>query len=78
MISAYTLVRVEPNKSAEVLNKIRRIATVKEVVPVYGEYDLLLETETKSLEELDLLVYNSLRTIPEIAKTTTMVVAKIE
>lgn len=78
MISAYTLVRVETRKNVGVFNTIRKLPAVKEVTPVYGEYDLLVKSETKTLEELDSFIYNSLRTISGIKMTTTMIVAKIE
>jgi DNA-binding Lrp family transcriptional regulator len=77
MISAYTLVRTNPNKSVEVLKQVQKMVSVKEAVLLYGEYSLLLSTETKNLEELDSFVYNSLRIVPEIITTTTMVVARI-
>ena len=77
MILAYTLIRVKTNRNVETLNKILKTGLVKEAVLVYGEYDLIVETETKSLDDLDSIIYSSLRTIPEITKTTTLVVANI-
>lgn len=76
MISAYTMVRVILHKNTRVLEKIKTIPIVKETALIYGEYDILVKTETKSLEELNQFIYNVLRKIPYITKTTTMIVAR--
>ena len=76
MISAYTFVRVILHKNTLVLKKVKIIPIVKETALIYGEYDILVKTETKSLEELNQFIYNVLRKIPDITKTTTMIVAK--
>jgi len=49
---------------------------VKEVTPVYGEYDMIVKTETESIKELTLFIYNQLRTISGLTMTTTMITAK--
>jgi DNA-binding Lrp family transcriptional regulator len=59
------------------MNKINKLQFVKEVTPVYGEYDIIVETETKTIKELTLFIYNKLRTIPGLTMTTTMITAKI-
>jgi len=50
---------------------------VKEVTPVYGEYDIIVKTETESINELTLFIYNKLRTISGFTMTTTMITARI-
>jgi len=76
-VIAYTLVRTEHRKVKELMNKINKLQFVKEVTPVYGEYDIIVETETKTIKELTLFIYNKLRTIPGLTMTTTMITAKI-
>jgi len=77
MVSAYCLLRVKRNKIAHVLNRIRRAGLTKEVLPVYGEYDLCATIEVESLGKLDDLVYGFLRLIPEVETTTTMIHARL-
>jgi DNA-binding Lrp family transcriptional regulator len=73
VVSAYTLIRTEHSKRDELVNKIKKLRFVKEVASVYGEYDIVVRTETNSIEELTLLIYNKLRKIRGLATTTTMI-----
>lgn len=77
-VIAYTLVRTGHHEVKELMNKIRKLQFVKEVTPVYGEYDIIVKTETKTIRELTLFVYNKLRTISGLTMTTTMITAKID
>ncbi len=77
IVSAYTLVRTEHSKLEELVNKIKKLRFVKEVTPVYGEYDIIVKTETKSIEELNFFIYNELRKTHGLTATTTMITAKI-
>ncbi|MGQ9641665.1 MAG: Lrp/AsnC ligand binding domain-containing protein [Candidatus Bathycorpusculaceae bacterium] len=73
VVSAYTLVRTKYLRLEELVEKIRKLRFVKEVIAVYGEYDLVVKTETESIEELNFFIYNELRKIPRLTKTTTMI-----
>ena len=76
-VTAYTLVRTEHRRVKKLVNKIAKLQSVKEVTSVYGEYDIIVKTETESVNELTLFIYNQLRTIPGLAMTTTMITARI-
>ena len=75
-VIAYTLVRTGHHKVKELMNKIGKLQFVKEVTPVYGEFDIIVKTETKTIRELTLFIYNQLRTISGLTMTTTMITAK--
>ena len=77
MISAFTVVKVSSQKNVDVFEKIKKLPMIKEVTLVYGEYDVIVKTRTKSMEELNRFIYNILRKIPYITMTTTMIVAKM-
>ncbi|MCK4933137.1 Lrp/AsnC ligand binding domain-containing protein [Candidatus Bathyarchaeota archaeon] len=77
MIIAYTLAKVSPNESMAVNKMIEKLPPMLEVVLVYGEYDILMKTKTKSIKELNGFIYDILRRIPHIVMTTTMIVANI-
>lgn len=76
-VVAYTLVRTDHRKVQRLVDRIGSLRFVKEVKPVYGEYNLIVKTETESIKELTLLIYNKLRTISGLTRTTTMITAKI-
>jgi len=77
MVSAYCLIRVKRNTIEHVFNRIIQASLAKEVLPVYGEYDLWATVEAESLRELDDFVYGFLRSIPEVETTTTMIHANL-
>ncbi len=77
MISAFTLVKVVPHRNVQVFKKIKKLPAIEEATLVYGEYDIILKTNTNSIEELNRFIYNILRKTPSITTTTTMIVAHI-
>ena len=77
MISAFTLVRVSPEKNVHVFEKVKKLPMIKEATLVYGEYNIIIRTRTKNMEELNKFIYNVLRKTPFITMTTTMIVARM-
>jgi len=76
MISAFTLVKISSQKSQDVFMKIKKLKPIEEATIVYGEYDIIIKTITNSIEEINNFIYNTLRKMPHIIKTTTMIVAR--
>jgi anthranilate phosphoribosyltransferase len=76
-VVAYTLVRTNHHEVQELVNEIKKLQFIEEITPVYGEYDIVVKTETNSIKELTLFVYNKLRLIPGLTATKTMITAKI-
>jgi DNA-binding Lrp family transcriptional regulator len=75
-VSAYTLIRVESDKLNIALRKLQEFKIVKEIVPVYGEYDIVIKTESENIDELTHFIYNQLRChVPGLKITTTMIVS---
>lgn len=73
VVSAYTLIRTKHSEREKAINKVKKLRFVKEVTPVYGEYDIVVKTETDSIEQLTCFIYNELRKIRGLAATTTMI-----
>ncbi len=73
VVTAYTLVRTDRSKLGKLISKISKLRFVEEVTPVYGEYDIVIKTETNSIEELNFFIYNELRKISGLTATTTMI-----
>lgn len=76
MVVVYTLARVKPHQDREVHEKIRSLAPVKEIVTVYGEYDLIAKLELESLEALDDFIFNTIRAIEGVEATMTLISAR--
>lgn len=76
MVFAYILGKVEMGNEMEVLNALKNLRQVKKASLTYGTYDLHIETQLKTMEELDDFIFNVVRKIPGIKETVTLVAAK--
>ena len=77
MVISYTLARIQPSKDVMVFQKISDLSEVKEVITTYGEYDVIIKVEVKTLEDLDEFVFHKLRSIDGVESTTTLIKASI-
>lgn len=77
MIAAYVLMRIKPGIERNVLNTVRKLDQVKVVETLYGEYDMLLKVEVETLDELDSFIFDTVRTIKGVERSTTLIVIKV-
>jgi Lrp/AsnC family transcriptional regulator for asnA, asnC and gidA len=75
-IRAVVLVRVLPRMLKSVLSEVEKIRLVRRYATITGEYDILLEVEANSMEELHDLVLNKLDPIKGIDETNTHIILK--
>ena len=77
MIAAYVLMRIKPGVDRNVLNTVRKLDQVKVIETLYGEYDMLLKVEVETLDELDSFIFDTVRTIKGVERSTTLIVIKV-
>lgn len=77
MIAAYVLMRIKPGVERNVLNTVRKLDQVKVVETLYGEYDMLLKVKLETLDELDSFIFDTVRTIKGVERSTTLIVIKV-
>jgi len=51
MVVTYLLITTSPAEEHEVYNTLRKLKDVKEVHPLFGEYDLIVKLEEESIEK---------------------------
>ena len=71
---AFVLISVQIGKTVDVRDKLLEIDTVKEVYCVMGPYDVICRIETKSPEEIPMIVLNSIHPIDGVVETMTATV----
>ena len=76
MVVAYTLLKTDPGRDEELRKEITGLAGVLSAELIYGSYDVILKLEFKSTEELDEFIFESLRRMPGIRDTLTVITAK--
>ena len=72
-VKAYILIVTAVGKEIDVANAVKKINGVKEANPVYGEYDVVVEVNTESLDELNKVI-SQIRKDPSILRTVTLIV----
>ena len=73
MVSAYVMTKVEAGKDREVLREVKTLKGVKKVNITYGTYDLVVEVGFEKIQELDKFVFYTLRLIPQVKETMTII-----
>jgi DNA-binding Lrp family transcriptional regulator len=76
MVFVYILGKVGTGSEIEVLDTLKSAGQVKRASLTYGIYDLCIEAQFKTMEELDDFLFNVVRKIPGIKDTVTLVAAK--
>jgi DNA-binding Lrp family transcriptional regulator len=77
MVSAYSLISVEPGKTAEAFRKVKEIEGVKKVECVAGPYDIVARIEVDALEKLTKAIFSDIRGVSGVTNTTTLIVVEV-
>jgi len=72
-IKAYVLVVTDPGKTRHVHDEIAKVPRVVEMHEVMGPYDIVVEIEVESLQEIPTILGEKIRTIDGIQSTTSLV-----
>ncbi|MFQ6085830.1 MAG: Lrp/AsnC ligand binding domain-containing protein [Candidatus Bathyarchaeia archaeon] len=76
MPKAFILISAEVGGEDEILNELKRIEQIIEAYKLYGVYDLIAILETKDMDELNRIVWNSIRRLDKVRSTVTMVTVR--
>ncbi|OYT31515.1 MAG: AsnC family transcriptional regulator [Thermofilum sp. ex4484_79] len=71
-IVAYAILVVEVGKEYEVAEQLRKIEGITEARVVYGEYDIVVRMEAKSIRDLERIVMTIRRT-KGVLKSVTLI-----
>ncbi|MGB8021739.1 MAG: Lrp/AsnC ligand binding domain-containing protein [Candidatus Nanopelagicales bacterium] len=77
MVHAYILIQTEVGKAAHVVAEIGRIDGVAVARDVTGPYDVIVEANADSIDDLGRLVVASIQQVPGITRTLTCPVVNL-
>jgi len=77
MALGYVLIIAAPTHEHEVYNKLSKIPEVIELLPLFGEYDLIAKIEAEDFEKLAEIVIKKIRSIEGVIDTKTLTGPKI-
>lgn len=72
MEKAYILVSCEIGTENEVASKLKEISDVKDATITYGDYDIVVEAETKDAAKMDEFLIGKIRKLEKIRSTITL------
>lgn len=75
MMQAYILMKVETGRDKEVLAEMAKLSEIRRGNSTYGIYDLIIEVELPTIEELDEFVFNKIRKVPGVRETNTVIIS---
>ncbi|HEB37421.1 MAG TPA: Lrp/AsnC family transcriptional regulator [Thermoplasmatales archaeon] len=76
MAIGFALISVSPMKEREVFDRVSSIDEVKEIYPLFGEYDILAKIESGDFDEVGAVVIKKIRAIPGVIDTKTLLTSE--
>ena len=77
MVIGFVLMHVAPLHEYEVFNKLSKLHEIREVHPLFGEYDLIAKIEAEDYERIGEIIIQKIKTIHGIIDTTTLTGIKL-
>jgi DNA-binding Lrp family transcriptional regulator len=77
VVQAYILVQTEVGKARDVATAIAGISGVVRVDAVTGPYDVIVLTESNSVDELGRMIVSAVQVVPGITRTLTCSVVNL-
>jgi DNA-binding Lrp family transcriptional regulator len=72
-IKAYVLIVTDPGKTKDVYGEIAKIQGISEIHEVMGPYDIVVELDVASLQDIPPILGDKIRPIAGIQSTTSLV-----
>lgn len=73
MVKAYVLVVTDPGETRRVFEALKQVPGVTELHEVMGPYDIIVEISAGNLVDVPPILSSSIRAIPGIQSTTSLV-----
>ena len=72
MVKSYILLSCDIGKEHELSSQLRLFDEIKSVMITYGDYDIVIEAETKDSVQMDNLLTSKIRKLEKIRSTVTL------
>ena len=76
MTIGFVLINVSPGKEKEIFNIMTKWNEIRDLAPLFGDYDIIAKIETIDYESLSDIVLHKIRSIDGITDTKTLPMAK--
>jgi len=72
MKTGFILIKNKPGKEYSILRKLENIIEIKEIYPIFGEYDFLVKIKVENIDIMGKLLIEKIRIIDGITDTITL------
>ena len=73
MSIGFALISVSPMKEQQVFDQVSKIPEIKELYPLFGEYDIIAKIETNDFDSIGSVVIKKIRAIAGVLDTKTLI-----
>jgi len=73
--TAYVMINCEMGAEGEILEGVKSIDSVKEVLGVFGNYDIVVKIECPNVDEISETIAKKIRQLRKVLYTTTLMCA---
>ncbi len=77
MVIGFIFIKTKAKMEVKTYRQLKKIKEIKELTPLFGEYDLLAKVEAKDLHILSRIVLKRIRIVPGVQDTMTLSGTKI-
>jgi len=74
LVTAYVFMNVKRGGEGKALG-LKKLQGVKDITEVYGEFDVIMKVEKKSMDELEKFLVEKIRPLDWVQKSKTMIQA---
>jgi len=78
MVSGLVFVRLLSGHEEAVMEALRQVSGVQNVIAVFGRWDLVVNVQVENIDELASLVINKIRAIPGTTATETLIAVRLK
>lgn len=68
----FVLITTAPGKEADVYRALKNVSEIKNLYPVFGDYDIVAMVEAKDAETLGSVIVSRIRSVEGIKDTKTL------
>jgi DNA-binding Lrp family transcriptional regulator len=77
MKTGFVLIKNKPGKEFWIYSRLENEPKIKEIYPIFGEYDFLVKIVADNIDDIGKIIFNKIRIIDGVKDTITLTEAKI-
>jgi len=76
MATGFALLSISPLHEKTVFEALRNVPEIKEIHPLFGEYDILVKMECRDIDQIGELVIQKIRSLKGVVDSKTLIGTK--